>query len=240
LLLVSAAGLATLLFGLVRPARAQTVYGPGGLFVHPSAFVPARRGLGLNVSYFSQTSPGRRTEWVPISLTVPVASRAQVGALHVQRRTTAGYRDSNGVFAKYQITPDRTSAPAFAVAASYLNGDVDQSSVSGVFSHNFVLRGERTVAAVHLGVQWVRRADIADPQEDTGVFVGVEVPLGNGWRLVGETGEKLRFNREAASAYGVMWSGPSGVSVGVGYVNAGRGDDNRFFVGVGYTLGGGR
>lgn len=231
-------------FGDARPAQAQTVYGPAGLFVHPSAFVPERSGLMLNVSWFSQTTPGRRTEWVPISVSTKLGERAQAGALLVERRA-GSYRSSVGAFGKYQIMPQAHKRPAVAVAASLLTGDVEQSSLSLAASHRFRNK-DGEIFTAHVGGQWVRRDDIpnSSAQSDIAAYYGFEIPIGQrwggAWRLAAETDSKLKFDRRSASAYGVMWAGNSGINVGVGYVNSGRSDTNRFFVGVGYPLGGGR
>jgi len=230
--------LITLLCGLWKSAQAQTAYGPGGLFVHPTAFVPARGTTDLNVSYFSQQLPPQReTEWLPVSLSYAVTDRAQLSALYVHRRAGAHQGDSGGLFGKYQIAPDTARSPAFALAGSFLSGDVKLSSLSGVLSHTFRDSG-RPVLSLHLGGQWARRADIAHPQDSVGGFIGAEAPLGRKISLVGEWGTRFRFDPSHTSALGLMWNAGHGVRIGLGYVNVGRSRDNRFLVGVGYRLGG--
>lgn len=228
----------TVLLSLSSLGGAQTIYGPGGLFVHPSAFVPQRGAIGLNVSWFSQKiDAGGRTEWLPVSLTYGATERLEVGALYVNRRARGRQRDSGGVFAKYQIGKDSAGGPAIALAGSYVGGDVQQSSLSLVASHAFK-RGDQTLFTAHLGGQWARRADIPVTKDDFGGFIGLELPLIDGLSLVGEAGTRFRFDRNSTSAIGLMWKARNGISIGVGYVNVGRSDNNRFFVGVGYPFGG--
>src|SRR5437016_851622 len=64
----------------VPPARAQTVYGPGGLLINPSALIPARGELDLNVSWYSQHIEGQPTsQWIPVSLAYTPTDRLQLG-----------------------------------------------------------------------------------------------------------------------------------------------------------------
>lgn len=223
---------------LCASARAQTVYGPGGLFVHPSAFTPRQGQVGLNASWLTQDG-GVRQEWTPVSVTYAVTDQAQIGVLHINRAYAGNGHSTRGLFGKYQIVPDSPNRPAVAIAATLLDADIEQYSVSGVASHDFMRNGRR-MATGHVGVQWARRQDIADPKQDASLFVGAVVPIAQAWSLVGEYGTKFRFNKEAASAFGISWVGRDGLSLGVGWVNTGRSDDNRFFVGIGYSLGGGR
>ena len=50
----------------------------------------------------------------------------------------------------------------------------------------------------------------------------------------------FKFDRHESSGIGLTWSDPHGLSVGVGFVNTGRSDSNRLFIGAGYTIGGSR
>src|SRR5689334_314749 len=178
--------MALLLCGLVESAPAQTAYGPGGLFVHPTAFVPPRGEVDLNISYFTQqVPPQRETEWLPVSLSYAATDRFELSALYVHRRAGAHQGDSGGLFAKYQLAPDTSHAPAFALAGSFLSGDVKLSSISGVLSHTF-RDHERAALRLHLGLQWARRADIPHPQDDVGGYIGAELPLSRELSLVGE------------------------------------------------------
>jgi hypothetical protein len=222
------------------PSHAQTVYGPGGLFIHPSALTPPKGSVGLNVSFYTETKTGGgHEEWLPVSLAYAASDRAQVGALFIDRRAGGSHRESGGIFAKYQLVPDGPRHPALALTGSYLGGDVKQWSLSGVASHRFT-SGSRTSLIGHAGLQWVRRTDDIQPEGDLAAFVGAEIPLTTRLSLLGEYGTKLSFNPEPASSIGLQWSSPGGISVGIAYLNTGRSSDNRFFVGVGYPIGGGR
>lgn len=235
LLSIGAAGL--LLVAGSRPGAAQTAYGPGGLFIHPTAFVRPSGAATLNISWFEQKLPGSPTaSWLPVSLTAGVGGRAEVGAIYVNRLDLSSGGSSGGVFAKVQLMPDSANRPAVALAASYLGGGIQLSSVSAVASHRFG-EGTRSITG-HFGAQWARRADIPVSRDDTGLFAGVEIPLSRRLSLVGEYGTRFDFDYKERSALGLVWRGARGYQIGVGAVNVGRSRDQRFFVGVGFPLGG--
>src|SRR5579871_2272288 len=213
-----------LLMGFGSVAQAQTLYGPGGLFIHPTAFTSPQGRFGLNVSYFTQlVGSNTSTDWIPVSLTYSVSNRAEIGALFLERRF-GEYRTSAGAFVRYQILPDATSHPALAIAGSYLDGDVKQSSVSAVFSHVFRHNG-RTLLALHAGGQWARRSDIIDPSDGVSGFLAASVPLGSRFSLVGEAGTKFGFDRHETSAFGLTWQASKIIQLGIGFVNTGRSKD---------------
>jgi len=220
---------------LLAPLHAQTVYGPGGLFVHPTASTsPA--GTQAHLSWFTQEANGAVSRWIPASLTYSPDGRMQYGGLFVSRRAGGRERPSAGAFAKYQIMRGSVLSPGIAVAGSYLGGDVQQSSLSIVGSG----RIPATTLTVHTGGQWARRADLPVSSDSFSRFLAVEASLGKGLRLVAESGSRFRFDREPASAYGLMWSSPRGYQLGIGWVNTGRSASHRFFIGAGVTIAGNR
>jgi len=209
------------------------------MFLHPSAFVPPRGSLNLNASYLTQVGGRGETEWIPVSLTYGLTERSEVGALYFYHAGDRLMRHVHGgVFGKYQIAPDTPTRPAVAVAASYRGGDERQYVLAGVLSHAFTQNGRKIVTG-HAGVQWAQ-PHVKPSQNNFGGFFGLEIPLGRQLRLVGEVGTKLRSERSTASAIGLMWSPRSGTHLAIGYVNTGQGKDNRFFIGIGYPIGGSR
>ncbi len=218
---------------------AQTLYGPSGLFIHPTAFTPQRGALTFSASWFSQQVSGqRRTEWVPLGLSYGITDRLEAGALYMDRLAVSGRRrGSFGGFVRQQLLEDTANHPAVALTGSYLGSDVLLASLAAVASHHFRQSG-RTVWTGHAGLQWAWRGDGVPPSDSVGVFLGAEVPFGQGFSLLGEYGTRFSFDNKARSAIGFMWHGRRDFSVAVGFVNVGRSSDNRFFVGVGVPLGG--
>src|ERR1051325_577933 len=99
--------LALAAIGSASRAAAQTIYGPGGLFVHPTAFTAGRGATALNASWFTQKPDnGPASEWLPVALTHAFTSHDEAGALYIDRRTPAGHTSSGGAFLKHQFLPD--------------------------------------------------------------------------------------------------------------------------------------
>ncbi|HVK01938.1 MAG TPA: hypothetical protein VM490_00540 [Armatimonadaceae bacterium] len=222
--------------GCASQAQAQTFYGPGGLFVHPSAFSPKPGSRSMAASIITQDSDHGSGQYVPVSLSFGLTERFSAGALLISHRGDAHPHDHGGVFAKYQLARDSASRPAFAVAGAYRRQDSMETSLAGVASHQFLGRSGRPLVVGHLGVKYGRHPSGRD---DVGAYGGVEVPLGGDVRLVGELSTRLRFEESAARGLGLFWGKPGTVSVGLGMVNLGRGRRDGFFFGVGYPLGGG-
>lgn len=220
-------------------SEAQTLYGLGGLFIHPTALTPQRGEFSLSASWFSQRIAGQgSTEWAPFGLSYGVSDRLEVGALYADRLRTNGLRrGSVGLFVRNQLLPEKAKQPAVALSASYLGSDVKLASVAGTASYHF-RRGDRTLVLGHAGVQWGWRGDGVPDTDAVSLFVGAEVPLGQGFSVLGEYGTRFAFDYKERSALGLMWRSPRGFSVAAGYVNVGRSSENRFFVGVGVPIGG--
>jgi hypothetical protein len=229
-----------LLLGMGSPGRAQSFYGATGLFVHPSA-LPAQRGaLNLNVTVLTQKLGNDIDTYVPSSLSYALTGRAEIGALYVRHTGPERHPHGHvGGFTKYQFVPDAPGHPAVALTGSFRNGDALEWLFEGVVSHSFQ-RNSRTLVIAHTGVKWGRSNAHLDHQTDVAGFVGLELPLVQRLRLVGETSTRFDFEPAAASSIGLMWNAPNGSHVGLGFVNIGRSDNVRFFFGVGYPIGGER
>src|SRR5947207_12191349 len=93
-----------LLFCLGRPAGAQSLYGPGGLFLHPAASLPAKGTLTPAVLLLPQHNPftGVTRTWISASLDYGATDDLEVGVLAL--KITAGEAEpSEGGFAKYRL-----------------------------------------------------------------------------------------------------------------------------------------
>ena len=55
-------------------------------------------------------------------------------------------------------------------------------------------------------------------------------------RFIAEGEAKLKVNASAATAVGLMWSPSPHVGIAVGWLNTGRSERSRLFIGVGYRV----
>jgi hypothetical protein len=225
---------------LCRPAAAQTFYGSTGLFVHPSAFSAPRGAIGLTASVMTQESEGHINTYAPASLSYGLTTRVEGGVMYVRHTGDDVHAHSHlGGFAKYQILPEARTRPAVAIAGTFRNTDMLEHSLATVASYRFQ-RGDRTLVTGHAGIKWGHANHAHDGASDVAGFLGLEYPLGQRLRLVGETSTRFSFEPDAANSLGLAWAAPNGMHVGLGFVNIGRSDSARFFFGVGYPIGGGR
>lgn len=228
-----------ILAGSIGPAGAQTAYAPGGLFVHPTAFVPQVKRLRLYAAGFDQYEvQDRQNEYFPVSLTYVPTRQLQLSGLLIYHEGFDHPRHFHeGAFVKYQFTPDTPRSPALAVSAAYVGNDWLQESVAGIASHRFV-HNRRPLLTLSAGPKWGERGGEGGGATDVGAFAGVQVPLGRGFNLVGEDATRFSFDRAPASSIGLMWSGRSGTGITLGFANGGRSARMGFFFGIGIGIGG--
>jgi hypothetical protein len=236
-------GIFTLVCGLIAlgigsSAQAQTAYTPGGLFVHPTAFLPPAHQFSVYAAAFTQDQEmGINASYYPLSLNYTATDRLQVSALVVYHNMQDMPPHTHlGAFLKYQIAPQTASHPAFAIAGSYVGKDMQESMVSGVASQRFTLHG-RLVTIAHLGIKWGRTSDDDGNRTDVGGYTGVELPINRQWNIVGEISTRMKFDRAGASSIGLMYHARSGLGISLAVVNNGRSSRMKPFIGVGFPIG---
>jgi hypothetical protein len=224
-------------------ARGGGVYGPSGLFLHPTGYLPPDRRPTWGATYFTQTraTPTGETtvDWVPVFVDQRLGERVEGGLVYLHQRALSQSLESYGGFAKYQLSAEQPRRPALAVAVDYMSGDLRTASAYLVASKQFGT-GERPIRA-HVGYVVTRRSDLQGPagrfhETDNAPFAGIELFLTPELRLVGEIEAKMEFYTEAPMSIGLMWSPSPNVGLGIGWLNTGRSTESRFFIGVGYKI----
>jgi hypothetical protein len=219
------------------------VYGPSGLFLHPTGYLPPDRHTTFGATYFTQvreTPAGDvTTEWIPVFVDQRLTKRLEGGLVYLHQRVSSEDRTSYGGFAKYQLLPEQGSRPALALAADYLSGDLRSASGYLVASKQFGT-GRHPIRA-HLGYVVTRRSDLQGAsgrfsETDDAPYAGLELFLTPKLRLVGEVEAKMKFYAEAPMSVGLMWTPERNVGLGIGWLNTGRSSESRFFIGVGYKI----
>jgi hypothetical protein len=243
------------ILALEPDANAQTLYTPGGLLLHPTAYTVKRGGASLYISAFSQREftsdmfeESRSSETFPVSLNYAVSDRLNLGIGYVTHRGGSFHEDGMYMFAnhshvggvvKYQLAPESDRRPALAVAATYNDHDTLQYSATLVAS-KALKSGDKTAVVLHGGISWGQKYMGPSTADSGSVFAAVEKPLSNGLSLVGEYGTRHSFNRDAIAGAGLLWKRPDGTQINMGLINAGRSRSYGFFFGIGIPLGGAR
>lgn len=223
---------------------AAGVYGPSGLFLHTTAYLPPSGPPTVGTTYFTQvrrTPAGNRTiTWVPVFVDARLSERIEAGAVYLHQRFQGDSLSSYGGFVKYQLAPEQPRVPAFAVDAELITGDLRQAAVNLVASKELGRREDRPLR-VHLGWTLHRRSDLQGPQgrfdeTDNAPFAGVEVGVARNLRFIAEAEARLKFYPEAATAVGLMWTPSPQLGLAIGWLNTGRSVQSRLFIGVGYRV----
>ena len=225
-------------------ARAAGVYGPSGLFLHTTAYLPASRAPTLGATAFTQvrrTPAGDRTiTWAPVFGDARVGARSEVGAVYVYQRFQGESLSSYGGFGKYQLFAERAKMPAVAMDLEVISGDLRQQTLNLVASKEFSHDPARPLR-LHLGWTLNRRSDLQGLQgrfseTDNAPFAGFEIGFAPRLRFVVEGEAKLKFNPAPATAVGVMWAPSAQFGLAIGWVNTGRSEQLGPFIGVGYRV----
>jgi hypothetical protein len=238
--------IALLAFAALAPgaARAAGVYGPSGLILHTTAYLPAAGAPTFGATAFTQvrrTPAGDRSiTWVPVFLDGRVGARAEVGAVYLYQRFEGETLTSYGGFGKYQLLTERARTPAVAADFEIISGDLRQQALNLVASKELSHNAERPLR-LHFGWTLHRRSDLKGlngrfSQTDNAPFGGVEIGVARNLRFIAEGEARLKFYPAAATAVGVMWSPSSHVGLAIGWLNTGRSEQMRPFIGVGYRV----
>lgn len=236
--LLSVIGL--LLLTLCAPcAFAQTAYAPGGLFVDPTAFTPREGQWNLYAAFFDQYEiEGKEDHYAPVNVIYSPTNSLEVSFLTVYHDGFGHPHHFHlGGFVKYQFIPDAPRHPAIAWTAAYVGRDHMQWSSAAVVSHAFLNSRGRASIIPSVGVKWGSASEDATGTDFAG-FVGLQVPVGHGFQVIGEESTKFKFDRGCASGIGASWTSRTGTTLTLGYVNTGRSIKPGFFFGVGVALGG--
>src|SRR5436853_7908228 len=127
---------ALLAWSLLAPgiARGAGVYGPSGLFLHTTAYLPPRGGPTAGATVFTQarrTARGDRSvTWTPVFLDGRAGARGELGAVYLHQRFAGQTLTSYGGFGKYQLLGEAAGRPALALDFETISGDLRQSALN--------------------------------------------------------------------------------------------------------------
>src|SRR4051794_16908449 len=112
---------------LAAPAGAQSLYGPGGLFLHPSAALPQKGKLTPGFLILPQHNPDAHEDrtWFSGSLDYGLTDRLEIGATYL-KISDWGRSASAGGFVKYGLLTETERRPAVAIGYTQLGfGEVN-------------------------------------------------------------------------------------------------------------------
>ena len=222
---------------IAAPAKAQSLYGPGGLFLHPTADVPPKGKLTPGFLLLPQHDPvanDTRT-WITGSLDYGLTDDLEVGLSFV--KVTGWDRDpSFGGFFKYRLLRETERGPALAVGFTGLTaGDVNtQAAFLALRKQLGNLHGRPIVG--HIGAQYVAEED-GQSRHEFRPYGGIEFGLSSRLSFIAEA--RPRGNREFGTplALTLAYQATERMRFAVTWANNGLSDTPRFGFGAGYSLG---
>jgi hypothetical protein len=218
-----------LLLSLVCAANAQTLYGPGGLIINPTAYNDKAGMMEVNASYFTRQPSGSPTvEFFPVSFTYAFTDRFELGALYVGQRIHSSTFDRGGLFFKQALLPETSTQPALALVGTSLTGQGTTSTLT--------LIGSKTLPSgtrLHLGARAMNRS--VDSRLDGNLIGGLDFGIAKNYRFIMEGDTRLRQFHVGSSAFGLQYAGPT-MTLTVGVIDQASGRYS-FFVGAGYPVG---
>jgi hypothetical protein len=241
---------AVLLLGAAGSAGAQSLYGPGGLFLHPTASMPARGQLTPAVLVLPQHHPvaDQTRTWVSVSAAYGATDDLEVGATYL-KVANWDREGSGGGFARYRFLRETSSRPAAAVGFTYLGfGDVNARTAFMAFQKqvNLPTSGSgkedeaeepRHPVILHLGALYIQELD-GFSHHQWEPYGGVEVGVAPRLRFIAEG--RPRGNAEFGTPLALTLAYQYGASgrLALTWANNGLSDDPRFGFGAGFAVGG--
>ena len=229
-----------LLLGGAASVRAQSVYGPGGLFVNPTANMPPVGQVEPSTlvlteqTPYSPTSSYRQTTWISNAVDYGFSRRLEIGAASVLITNAPGFGNpSVGGYGKYLLVDEGVARPATAVGVTYLG-----AGQTG-FREGFVALRKKVPASpfvAHAGVKYV---DLEDgfAKHDFEPYAGAEIRLLRGWSLAAEGRPRLNFENGTPLALTLVHNSRSGYQVAFTWANNGPSRTPQFGFGVGLAIG---
>ena len=207
---------------------AQTIYGPGGLIVNPTAYMDHAGLFNINASLFNRqlAAPGTTT-FYPISATYAFTDRFELGGVYLGRFDGPTHSDQAGVFIKQGLLTEAPGRPAVAIVGTSLQGGGNESSLTMVASKQIV-RGFR----LHLGARGFN--DTGFGQLDGNGIIGADFDVGRRFRVLLEADSRMKENPAGAQAYGLQYRSPQFTTT-VGFL-AQATTRFSFFVGIGFPI----
>lgn len=227
-------------------APAQSIYGPGGLLLNPTALVPPADHLTPAVLVLpQQLSGGGHQAWTSYDLDYGATRNLEVGATYLTRQTGGGSGGSAGGYFKYQLLHEARSGFALAVGANYLGGGNSDAQTDFVaLEKSLTPSASAHPVHLHLGATYFEKLDgvthrRAEP------FAGLDFRLVRKVTLFGEARAALpavNGNTDGsfpARAFGLIWQPGRDYKVVLGFANNGWNQGTPHFgIGVGYSIGG--
>jgi hypothetical protein len=220
------------------PASAQSLYGPGGLFLHPSASLPEPGRLTPAILVLPQrnpTSDAVRT-WFSTSLDYGVTKQIEIGLTYLE---VFNWKDraSFGGYMKFKLLEESDGRPAIAAGFSQLAfGDFDASLVFLAGQKELFSIRDRFPVTAHLGGMYVDELD-GIARSAFVPYGGVEIGLNDYFSFIAEGRTKMKGDESTPWGLTVVYKPNEDWKFALTWSNTGQSGSPRFGFGAGLALG---
>lgn len=241
--------LAAALIAIGGPVAAQSVYGPGGLLLNPTASFPQKGQITPAILVIPTDRPaGDKRTWVSYSLGYGLSEKWEVAATYLKVNPsggpTFGGAGSAGASAKYRLLEGKPGErPDVAIGGGFLSGGDSDASLGYVAARFSPQREEtRNRAYLHAGLMYAGELN-GYRRNDWAVYGGADVEITPKLTLFGEIRSEMDAETDAASdlhppsAIGVVWRPTRGLKLVVAWANNGTSTQHNASVGIGYGIG---
>lgn len=229
-------------------AHAQSIYGPGGLLLNPTADFAPKGNISPAALWIPTKDPGGATRSLySIGANYAATDKLEVGVSYLKLAPGGSKPDGSfGGFAKYKLATGRGGwSPDIAAGAGFLAGG-DLDARTAFLAARFTPLPTETKHPFHLhaGVLYADRL-YGGKRDDAALYVGADVALTPQLAAFAEYRQKLGLesgsggepDRHAPNAIGLIFKPAEDYKLVVAYANNGPSTDNRLAIGVGFTLG---
>jgi hypothetical protein len=222
----------------VAGTQAQSLYGPGGLFLHPSANVAEEGQLTAGILVLSQKVPTDLAKhatptWASFSLDYGLTKDIEIAATSL---LVTDFKPSYGGSFKYRFLHESRSQPAAAAGFTYSGFGGSDTRAGFVALRKELNPGQRHPIVGHVGVLYIHMlAGLTYNQFEP--YAGVEWSLAPRLTLIAEARPRGKMDFKTSSAFSLAYHYGRSSQLVITYVNTGQSTQSRFGVGVGFPIG---
>lgn len=222
---------------VAAPARAQSLYGPGGLFLHPTAAMQERGRLTPAAILLPEHNPPKHTTWLWLSGAVDYGVTKNLEAGLTVVKITAHYGGaSEGGFLKYRLLEERRDRPAVAVGFTGLGFGAADTRIGFLAARKPAGTIRKLPIYLDAGVQYVDLRDGMSLHEFQ-PYGGIEVAVTPRLSLSAEARPRLRHEWGTPLALTAAYRVTRNWRLAVAWANNGASDRPFFAIGAGFSLG---
>jgi hypothetical protein len=230
---------------ITASASAQSIYGPGGLLLNPTAdFAPKGRLSPAVLWIPSRDTAGQKNNLYSVGANYAATDRLEIGATYLKTAPGRGWgQPSIGGSVKYKLVGSGVGwKPDVAVGASVLGGG-DLNARTAFLAARFTpLPKSKYPLHLHTGVLYADEL-YGTTRHDAALFFGADIALTPNLIAFAEYRQKLKAEDggepdiKAPNAIGVVLMPSDDYKVVLAYANNGQSTNNKLAIGVGFTLG---